>query len=131
LGIVPLVWNSTLASYAANYAASQDKSGAGCSGALKHSGGPYGENLYWYWTSTKVLATPTQAVSAWIAEKQYYNYQTNSCATGKVCGHYTQVIWAKTRRVGCVAHNCTSNPGATFAICSYDPPGNIAGQRPY
>jgi pathogenesis-related protein 1 len=131
LQIVSLVWNSTLENYAASYAASQDKSGGSCSGSLKHSGGPYGENLYWYWTSTGALATPAQAVNAWIAEKQYYSYKNNSCATGKVCGHYTQVVWAKTRRVGCFVRACTSNRGATYIICSYDPPGNYVGQRPY
>jgi hypothetical protein len=74
---------------------------------------------------------PAEAMSAWIAEQQYYNYQTNSCATGEDCGHYTQIVWADTHSVGCVAHACTSNRSATLFVCSYDPPGNIVGQRPY
>lgn len=28
----------------------------------------------------------------WAKEGQYYTYANNSCAAGKVCGHYTQVI---------------------------------------
>ena len=31
------------------------------------------------------------AVTSWNNEKDYYNYDTNVCQTGKVCGHYTQV----------------------------------------
>ena len=131
LGIPLLVWDDTLATYANEYATSEDTPQGGCSGALVHSGGPYGENLYWYWTSDGTLATPSQAVSAWISENIYYDYQTNTCATGEVCGHYTQVVWAGTSRVGCVAHACTSNPGATYTICSYDPAGNVVGEFPY
>jgi uncharacterized protein YkwD len=131
LGLVPLVWDAKLTAYASAYAATQDKAGAGCAGVLKHSGGPYGENLYWYWTTTRVKATPAQALADWISEKKYYNYQTNSCASGHDCGHYTQVVWARTLRVGCVARKCTSNALATYIICNYDPPGNYVGQRPY
>ena len=131
LGLPLLVWDNTLATYAAKYAANQDRVGAGCSGNLRHSNGPYGENLYWYWTSTRALATPGQALASWISEKNYYNYRTNTCAWGKECGHYTQVVWAKTRRVGCVARACASNRGATYVICNYNPPGNYIGQRPY
>ena len=58
-------------------------------------------------------------------------YTTNTCAWGKECGHHTQVVWAETRRVGCVVHDCASNRGATYAICNYNPPGNYEGQRPY
>ena len=131
LGISPLVWDDTLASYANQYALSQDNPQGGCSGDLTHSNGPYGENLYWYWTSSGTLATPTDAVNAWISEKQDYDYASNTCVSGQECGHYTQVVWAATLRVGCVAHACASNPGATYTICSYDPPGNYVGQRPY
>ena len=131
MGVPPLVWDYTLAAYANKYAANQDTPDAGCSGALRHSGGPYGENLYWYWNSNRVRATPSQAVGSWVSERQYYNYKANACAGGHECGHYTQVTWAKTRRVGCVARACTSNPLATYVICSYYPPGNYIGQRPY
>ena len=131
LGIPLLVWSKTLEAYADKYAISQDKTQAGCAGALIHSKGPYGENLYWYWTTTRAPATPNQALTDWISEKRHYNYKTNTCASGQQCGHYTQVVWAKTRRVGCVAHKCTSNPLATYIICNYDPPGNYIGQRPY
>ncbi|VDM17113.1 unnamed protein product [Hydatigera taeniaeformis] len=30
----------------------------------------------------------------WADEKKYYFYHNNSCASGKTCGHYTQVIYS-------------------------------------
>lgn len=84
-GLPDLTWDGTLATYATNWAQSQ-ATNHNC--ALQHSGGPYGENIFWAsWSSL-----PSDAVSAWVGEKQYYHYATNSCAAGQVCGHYTQVI---------------------------------------
>lgn len=33
----------------------------------------------------------TQAIYSWDDEKWDYDYETNTCKEGKVCGHYTQV----------------------------------------
>ena len=38
--------------------------------------------------------TPLSAnsvVKAWYNEIQWFDYETNTCEAGKVCGHYTQV----------------------------------------
>ncbi|KAJ1396583.1 Ves allergen [Sesbania bispinosa] len=69
------------------------------------------------------------AVRLWVNEKADYDYNSNSCASGKQCGHYTQVVWKNTKRVGCAKVRC--NNGGTFITCNYDPPGNYVGQRPY
>ena len=45
-----------------------------------------------------------------------------------MCGHYTQVVWRKSLRVGCGMATC----GATEVwVCNYDPAGNWDGERPY
>ena len=31
------------------------------------------------------------AIQAWYNEKNYYDYDTGNCQSGKACGHYTQV----------------------------------------
>lgn len=41
-------------------------------------------------------------------------------------GHYAQMIWKGTARVGCAIH---SGGAWDFLICRYSPPGNVVGQR--
>ncbi|KAL5707213.1 hypothetical protein ACHQM5_025290 [Ranunculus cassubicifolius] len=121
VGVGPMGWSSTLAAYAQRYANSMVST---CN--LVHSGGPYGENLAWQ--SNNAL-TYTAAVNMWVSERQYYDYNSNSCASGKACGHYTQVVWRASVNVGCGGVIC--NSGATFIICNYSPPGNVVGRKPY
>jgi hypothetical protein len=77
-------------------------------------------------------------VRAWADEVADYDYENNSCVTGEQCGHYTQVVWRTTTRVGCATKVCTKNspfgaqaPTWQYWVCNYDPPGNYQGQRPY
>ncbi|XP_022988980.1 pathogenesis-related protein PRB1-3-like [Cucurbita maxima] len=121
VGVGPVQWDATVASYAQQYANLRIND---CQ--LIHSGGPYGENIAWGSSNL----SGTAAVQLWVAEKQYYNYNTNSCAAGKVCGHYTQVVWRNSVRIGCAKVICANNAG-TFITCNYDPRGNIIGQMPY
>ncbi|XP_054822486.1 pathogenesis-related protein PR-1-like [Prosopis cineraria] len=118
----PLVWDPKLARYARWYA-NQRRSDC----ALQHSNGPYGENIFW---GSGTGWSPAQAAAAWVSEKKYYNYGSNSCAAGQMCGHYTQVVWKTTTRVGCAKINCYGGKGV-FMTCNYDPPGNYIGERPY
>jgi uncharacterized protein YkwD len=120
LGLRPLRWDPQVASYAQWYA---NQRRGDCQ--LRHSNGPYGENLFW---GSGVGWTPEQAVAAWVAEKPQYNYYTNSC--NGMCGHYTQIVWKDSRRLGCAMVVCDGNKG-TLVVCSYDPPGNYVGMRPY
>lgn len=36
----------------------------------------------------------------------WHDMDTLTCQSGKECGHYLQVIWAKTRKVGCAIGKC-------------------------
>ncbi|CAN6251525.1 unnamed protein product [Urochloa humidicola] len=123
VGVAPLSWHDTVAAYARTFAAERK---GDC--ALVHSRGPYGENLFW--GSAGANWTAADAVSSWVAEKRSYNCSDNSCGGASVCGHYTQVVWANTTRVGCATVTCDGRKG-TFIVCEYDPPGNFVGQRPY
>ncbi|XP_039256330.2 cysteine-rich secretory protein LCCL domain-containing 2-like [Styela clava] len=78
------------------------------------------------------------AVRAFDSEKQFYNYTENACQTGEDCGHYAQVVWADTFRVGCGATECanvdvdgTILKKAILFVCNYTPGGNSAGVKPY
>ncbi|KAJ3706114.1 hypothetical protein LUZ61_009819 [Rhynchospora tenuis] len=122
VGVGGVSWDSTVQAYAQSYA---NKRKSDCK--LIHSSGPYGENLFWGWGKDY---SGIDAVDNWVSEKQYYNYNTNTCQSGKVCGHYTQVVWRSSTKIGCAKVVCDNNAGI-FIICSYNPPGNISGQRPY
>lgn len=124
--IQPLAWSDTVAVSAQSWANQ-------CN--FSHPGGhPYGENLYAV-TGHNSEAAP--GVLAWINEYQHYNYGNNTCSPGQVCGHYTQVVWRNTQRLGCGLRQCATGspfpgfPNWTILVCRYDPPGNFIGQWPY
>ncbi|XP_059636260.1 pathogenesis-related protein PR-1-like [Cornus florida] len=122
---LPLIWDFELERYASWWAAERK---ADCK--LMHSfpedDFKLGENIYWGSGSTW---TPTDAVNAWSAEEKYYSYATNTCVFGQQCGHYTQIVWRNTRRLGCARVVCDT--GDVFMTCNYDPVGNYDGERPY
>ena len=63
-----------------------------------------------------------------------YHYANNSCDAGQMCGHYTQLVWRDSVRIGCAVHRCSPLPGfgpADLIVCEYDPPGNWVGEKPY
>ncbi|OJH36033.1 serine protease [Cystobacter ferrugineus] len=98
--------------------------------------GSYGENLAA--AAPPGSKTNAQVVADWVGESADYNPSTNKCAPGKVCGHYTQVVWRKSTQVGCATVICTKNSpfGAQFPkwqlwVCDYSPPGNFVGEKPY
>ncbi|VDM25389.1 unnamed protein product [Hydatigera taeniaeformis] len=76
----------------------------------------------------------TEGLCSWRKEAEKYNYQDNSCSG--VCGHYTQMIWATTDKVGCAMRQCDGlrsdwdNP-QYLIVCQYSPGGNYVGQKPY
>ncbi|KAL1224834.1 Pathogenesis-related protein 1 [Cardamine amara subsp. amara] len=118
VGVGPLQWDERVAGYARSYA---DQRRGDC--RLIHSGGPYGENLAWGSGDLSGVS----AVNLWVNEKANYNYASNTC--NGVCGHYTQVVWRNSVRLGCAKVRC--NSGGTIIVCSYDPPGNYVNQKPY
>ena len=119
VGVSPLSWNHTLEAYAQHYA---DERIPDCD--LEHSMGPFGENLAEGYGEMK----GSDAVKFWLTEKPNYSYHSNSCVNDE-CLHYTQIVWRGSVHLGCARAKCDN--GWVFVICSYDPPGNIEGERPY
>lgn len=109
-GAPPLSWNTNLEVYAKMVTNR-------C--VFSHSYGSYGENLG--------LGYPTimGAVHDWYyREVNLYDYDWPRFEFET--GHFTQLVWASTRRVGCALTDCP-DLGRLIA-CSYDPPGNYEGR---
>lgn len=116
-----LTWSPQLATYAQDWANKLLKEGK-----FEHRKNPtYGENLAY---ASGQQLSPQQVVTMWGEEVKDYNYATNKCKPGKVCGHYTQVVWRNTKQVGC---GMARNNSKEIWVCNYNPPGNYIGQKPY
>lgn len=88
-----------------------------------------GENL---WAGTADAFTYEEMASAWIDEKQYYVHAAfpyvSSTGNWQDVGHYTQIIWRDTTRLGC---GIATGGGRDWLVCRYAPPGNVVGQYAY
>ena len=113
----PLVWSPEVAAVAQRHA--DQLRGGGCN--LTHSSGPYGENLYG--ASPAGGATPAAVVDSWYGEVAQYNFARPGF--GMDTGHFTQVVWRATSRVGCGVARCADSE---VWVCNYEGPGNVEGQ---
>lgn len=121
-GSPPLVWDANLAAGAQDWA----------NGCRKDASGNYahshvqnlGENLY-AWTN----GTSQSAVDWWYAENKNYrwddplgSYHRGQQDFSKAVGHFTQVVWKSTTKLGCGVHACD---GYQYFVCRYgEEPGN-------
>ena len=138
-GLSPLKWSNRLTAYSqdwANYLAGSNACRMKHRSAAGKDFEQYGENLFWAspltWSDGKVEPQKIKAAEvaqAWADEWVDYDYGSNSCRPGKQCGHYTQMIWRDTTHVGCAMTLCPDL--GQIWVCSYNPPGNWIGQRPY
>ncbi|XP_055482025.1 glioma pathogenesis-related protein 1 [Psammomys obesus] len=84
-----------------------------------------GENI---WTGSLILFSASSAIKTWYNEIEHYDFSTKKCT--KVCGHYTQVVWADSYKIGCAVKFCPTVSGyngisnAAHFICNYGPGGN-------
>jgi pathogenesis-related protein 1 len=138
VGDAPLHWDPIAAQVALTYASECNYAhnpDAGAEYVALGGTGGLGENI----AAGAPSQTVASAVSSWLAEQANYDHASNQCAAGKVCGHYTQIVWSTTTGVGCAATACTTNsPFGTFAnglwdfeVCDFSPPGNVNGRPPY
>lgn len=86
---------------------------------LKHDASSrYGENLAMFWGEDG-----TVAVDMWYSEAKKYDYSYPGFSMDS--GHFTQLVWRSTCRIGYSGKKSTS--GATYFVMLYDPPGNVIG----
>jgi hypothetical protein len=128
----PVSWDAILADSVYGYAIQCQ----GSMGLLSHNAnrstdyqalggsGYVGENIY----GTSGTASPAGAVMLWMSEASSYDYSTNNLTAA---GHYTQVVWRDSVRIGCAIVDCPALTYHNTVICDYAPGGNITGQKPY
>jgi pathogenesis-related protein 1 len=115
----PLEWSNELAAFSRKWAVMLLAKNR----VFHNPDSPYGENLF---VTGEGSVTPSVVVRQWASESGDYHYRSNSCSGD--CGHYTQIVWRNTRRVGCAV---ARGAGREVWVCSYDPPGNYQGEWPY
>ncbi|MDG2344132.1 MAG: CAP domain-containing protein [Flavobacteriales bacterium] len=129
LNLPKLKWSNKIARSAKKWAIQLKNKGC----AMKHSPSNYregyGENIAW---NSGFEETPEGVVDRWASEKKDFNFKTKKCNGGWYpCGHYTQIIWQNTQRVGCAMVKCGNEE---VWVCQYDPAGNMnitRGATPY
>ncbi len=122
-----LVWDADLAADATAYAQEMARTNR-----FEHSTQPrgnpnQGENL---WRGTRHAYRYDEMAQHWIDERRdFLNGAVPAISrTGdyRDVGHYTQIIWSRTRRFGC---GMASNAHDDFLACRYVPAGNVVGER--
>jgi len=133
-------WSEELAAYATDWAAELAR---GCAGIRHREQDRYGENIAMRGSSRVTRAfSPEEVVAGWAAESACWEFGTingsercdSACVGGlnsNGCGHYTQLVWRDTERVGCGLSTCENGYDYEIWVCNYDPPGNFIGEAPY
>jgi hypothetical protein len=126
VGAPPLSWDPALAAAGAAYGPSLSRLGKLAHSAYATRRGQ-GENLF---MGTRGAYGLDDMTADWVAEKRLFRPGTfpkvSRNGHWEDVGHYTQMIWATTTRVGCAIY---SDAKWDFFICRYSPPGNILGHR--
>lgn len=126
--VEPLVWDDTLADHASVWAAKRVQLGKLQHSEIRDRPGE-GENL---WMGSANSYSPGEMAEAWADEKRDFRYgvfpRVTAGAPWQTVGHYAQMIWRGTTRIGCaLAHGRKWD----VLVCRYSPPGNFVGETPY
>eukprot|EP00121_Abeoforma_whisleri_P011648 Awhi_evm1s10750 len=85
-------------------------------GAVRCNQVTSGENVAWGYS------TWDQVVDAWYSQVQSYDF--NNPGFSDTTGHFTQLVWAASAKIGCAA--TVGCPGINIAyVCKYSPAGNV------
>ena len=133
-GTPPLAWSEEAAAVAQFWA--NEMVAQGCKPAHnpdRTRKKVFGENIFHHWFSRPYKGYRRDAeavVGSWGEEVAFYDATTNTCTADadSTCGHYTQLIWSRTQKVGCARAHC---PAAELWVCNYYPLGNMQGQTPF
>jgi hypothetical protein len=124
-GVPPLVWDNALGTAAAAYAQQMAMTGQFAHSDRSQRRGT-GENL---WMGTHGGFSIEAMVEGWASEKRFFTpgIFPNVSRSGdwEDVGHYTQMIWPTTTRIGCAL---ASTSRIDYLVCRYATAGNIDGR---
>jgi len=140
----PLNWSASLAQVATEWVERcQFKHRDDCGGALIQTnlaptelsgysqGDACGENIAAD-TRPASLDTVIDGIKGWAEEVKDFEYGIFPQEDWSKTGHFSAMIWADTKYVGCGVKKCPEYPpGGTFLVCNYYPAGNMRGAVPY
>jgi hypothetical protein len=125
-GVQPITWDRNLAAAADTYAAQLASTGRWAHSAPAERPGQ-GENL---WMGTHGSFSVDEMVDAWADEGRMFHAgafpQVSKTGRWDDVGHYTQMIWPGSIRVGCAVRSSASTD---YLVCRYSPAGNVMGSR--
>lgn len=127
-GARPLTWDSSLAREAQVWALD-----LATRNIMEHAqSNDDGENLYQSFTTSSKPATCKEAVEAWygeVSDYPFWNPPNSIFDTKAQIGHFTQVVWKSTKKLGVgiasVKHGFWTT---TYIVARYSPPGNYNGR---
>nr|WDQ26766.1 venom peptide [Acharia stimulea] len=128
-----MIWDEELAKKAADWA-SRNKFEHDSDGTVPSGRFRINQHVYVLQTIDKSHEFDMEAaLEMWFEENKDYKYEPiSSRAWGPSTGHYTQMVWSKTTRVGCAVSEFMQNEMKNIIIiCNYGPAGNIVHQYPY
>jgi len=124
-GASTLTWDPRLESEAAGYARYLASRNLFMHSSRSSRNGT-GENL---WMGTRGAFSVESMIGGWLSEGNKFRAgifpAVSRNGNWHEVGHYTQIVWPQTRRVGCAI---ASNRSFDFLVCRYWPSGNVHGQ---
>lgn len=124
-GVAPLAWDPALGEAAAAYAQQMAFTGV-FAHSDRHARPGTGENL---WMGTRGAFSLETMVGNWASEGRWFRAgifpNVSSTGNWEQVGHYTQIVWPTTTRVGCAL---ASTASTDYLVCRYSPAGNIDGR---
>jgi hypothetical protein len=123
--VPPLIWDAVLGNSAAAYAHQMATTGNFAHSDWRARQGT-GENL---WMGTRGAFSVETMVNQWASERRMFRPgifpSVSSTGNWEQVGHYTQIVWPTTTRVGCAL---ASTARTDYLVCRYSPAGNLNGR---
>ena len=124
-GVAPLVWDEALARDAQVYAVQLAQTYKFEHDPQRGRNPKQGENL---WMGTRTAYSYGEMIGQLVDERRHYRPgrfpDISKTGDWSQVGHYTQIIWPTSQRVGCAT---ATNKTRDYLVCRYSPAGNVVG----